>query len=260
MRILVTNDDGVHAEGLWKLAAALRDVGRVSVVAPDRDLSGIGTAVTFRNAVRVHEIASPVAGVDAISVEGTPADCVVLATAALFTEPFDLIFSGINPGSNTGRDVLTSGTVGGALQGHYRDIPSVAVSVWSLTGLNYETASRTASAIARSLARDPLPGSPLLNVNVPNVEPEKIQKVEITRLGPRVFAENVERAHDGRRTYYWIKHDRPVANHPSEGTDIRALQQSRISITPIDITPAEGVPPVSLEALADEVRSALGVG
>ena len=114
MRILVTNDDGVHSEGLWSLAAALAEIGRVSVVAPDRDMSGIGTAITLTNVVRARSVESPISGIDATSVQGTPADCAILALESLYDERFDLVASGINHGANLGLDVLSSGTVGAA--------------------------------------------------------------------------------------------------------------------------------------------------
>ena len=218
MRILVTNDDGIHHHGLWALAEALKEVGRVSVVAPDRDMSGIGTALTLVAVVRAQEVASPVADVKAFSVQGTPSDCVVLASEALFGEPFDLLVSGINEGANLGLDILTSGTVGGALHGYYRTIPSMAISaVYSKeTEARYDTAARTAVALAPAMA-SALNSTPLLNVNLPDVEPDRIQGVETTRLGPRAYTEHVERGQDGRRTHYWIRHNRPVEDNPRRG-------------------------------------------
>ena len=130
MRVLITNDDGVHAPGLWSVVEALKDVGDVTVVAPDRNQSGTGSSITLLGVVRAHETAPPVDGVTCFRVEGTPADCVILATETLFDEPFDLVVSGINQGANLGLDaVTTSGTVGAAWQAYYRDIPSIAVSV-----------------------------------------------------------------------------------------------------------------------------------
>ena len=157
MRILVTNDGGVHSEGLWGLAASLAEIGLVSVVAPDRDMSGIGTAITITNVVRARPVESPIPGVDATSVQGTPADCAILALEALYEERFDLVVSGINNGANLGLDVLSSGTVGAAMQGSLRGIPAVAVSVASLDEVAYEAAARTARAIAAAVARPPYP-------------------------------------------------------------------------------------------------------
>ena len=260
MRILVTNDDGVHSYGLWRLAEGLRHVGDVSVVAPDRDQSGIGTAMTLMDVIRAREISSPVDGVKAISVQGTPTDCVILAVESLFSERFDLIVSGINQGANLGLDVVSSGTVGAAIQGYTRGISSIAISVSSLTDVHYEAASRTAAVLAGALAESPPPEPLLLNVNLPNVEPDQLRRVEVTRLGPRAHLESVARGSDGRRTHYWIKHDRPVNTDAAEGTDIRAVRDGAISISSIDLGPMNGAPADLLETLAQEVRLALEIG
>lgn len=258
MRILVTNDDGVHSEGIRALAKALSEVGDVFVVAPDRDKSGVGTAMTLLDVLRVRHVSSPLDAVEAYSVEGTPADCVILACGTLFTEPFDLVVSGINPGANLGLDVLSSGTVGGALQAYYREIPSMAVSaVYSKdTEVRYEAASRSAAVLARRLGNGDHTGTPVLNVNVPDVEPEGIQGVEVTRLGPRAFLEDVEIGQIGRRTHYWIKHNKPAIDHPAEGTDVWAVLNNRVSITPIEPIFTDGKPPAVLGPLTEEVRSA----
>ena len=122
MNILITNDDGINATGLWTLAKALQSLGTVTVVAPDRDQSGIGAALTRQAVVKIHEIESPpVEGIRTVAVEGTPADCVVLAVESLVSGPIDLLVSGINQGSNLGMDVMVSGTFGGAMQGYFRN-------------------------------------------------------------------------------------------------------------------------------------------
>ena len=254
----MTNDDGVNSEGLWSLANSLRDLGRVCVVAPDRDMSGKGTAMTLLDVLRTHKAPSPIEGVEAHSVQGTPSDCVILATASLYEEPFDLLFSGINQGSNTGLDLLGSGTVGGALQGYYRDIPSIAISVASLVDTKYEAACRAATALARSLAASPPEGPLLLNVNLPNVGPEDIEGVEVTRLGPRAYLEDVQLGHDGRRTHYWIKNRKSTEQQP-EGTDTWAVENNRVSITPIDLVPTTQATSSTLQALAADLRSAFGL-
>ena len=262
MRILVTNDDGVHAPGLWALAKALKEVGDVYVVAPDRDQSGIGTALTLLNVLRVQEIASPLDGVEALAVQGTPSDCVILATGSLFSEPFDLVASGINPGSNLGLDVWSSGTVGGALRGHLQDIPSMAVSVvYGSDGeLRYDAAARAAVTLALPLGAGALNGTPLLNVNMPDAEPDEIRGVEVTRLGARAYLYNTDRVEEGRRHHYRIMYRGTAVEDPIEGTDIWAVRNNLVSITPIEPGLADEAASPSLHALADEVRSALDVG
>ena len=259
LRILVTNDDGIHSPGLWALAEGLKGVGEVAVVAPDRDQSGIGSAKTLVAVVRVEEVPAKIDGVKAFSVQGTPADCVILAIESLFQERFDLVVSGINQGANLGLDIMSSGTVGGAMQGYFRNIPSMAVSVTSLNDVKYEAAAVTARCLAVAVSRSSPPGPLLLNVNVPNVAPEMIEKVDITRLGPRAYMESVQRESDGRRTHYWIRQNRPTNLEVGEGTDIWAVRKNRVSITPVDLLAGPGEPVIAYDALAGEVAKELGL-
>ena len=259
MRILVTNDDGVSSPGLWSVAKALADVGEVTVVAPDRDQSGIGTARTLLAVVRVHEVESQVDGIKTFAVEGTPADCVILATESLSAQPFDLIVSGINQGANLGLDVMDSGTVGATFQAYHRKIPAIAVSVASLTNVQYEAASHTVKCLAQAISQNSFPAPLLLNVNLPNVATDKIAGVAFTRLGPKAYLENVERGNDGRRTHYWIKHNKPTNVQVTEGTDIWAIRNNYISITPLDLIFSNGDVASELSALTDEISVALGL-
>lgn len=259
MKILVTNDDGVYSSALWRLAEALSDVGEVVVVAPDRDQSGIGAAITLLGVVRAQEINPPVEGIKTFAVEGTPADCVILATETLVQGPLDLVVSGINQGANLGLDVMNSGTVGGAFQGYSRSIPSIAVSVTSLSDVHYEAASRTTVSLVRAIVKNNPPAPLLLNVNLPNVALDRIEGVEITRLGPRAFLESVEQGNDGRRTHYWIKHNRPVNSDAPPGTDIWAVRNNHISITPLDLAIAPGEPSMAYQFLTQEVADGLGL-
>ena len=263
MRILVTNDDGVHSEGLWSLAASLADIGRVSVVAPDRDNSGISAAISITNVVRARRVESPIAGVDATSVQGTPADCAILALESLYDERFDLVVSGINHGANLGLDVLSSGTVGAAIQGSLRGIPSIAVSVASLEDVAFEAAARTARAIAAEVARAPAPtGSgpgPLVNVNLPNLLPEQILGVCAARLGPRAYLEEVTKGHDGRRTHYWIRHSRQVGADAATDTDVYAVRNGWAAISPVTWGTDDTMPQHWLQLLAQLAAEELGV-
>lgn len=232
MRILVTNDDGVYADGLWALAKELRDVGTVTVVAPDRDQSGTGTSVTLRYPLRLTQIGSPLEGVDAYSVEGTPADSVILALRLAVKDGVDLIVSGINEGPNLGDDVFISGTVGAALQGNFYSIPAIALSIGAFESLHFDVAARLAKILASGLVDRGLPRRLLLNVNVPNLPREKIEGVEVTRLGEREYADRIEPGHDGKRQYHWIMRGESKWRMVP-GTDVWALKQNRISITPL---------------------------
>lgn len=256
MRILVTNDDGYMARGLWVLAKALSEVGEVIIVAPDREQSAVGSSVTLHHPLRAKETMSPLQGVRSYSVEGTPADCVILALGHLLDDRIDVVFSGINEGSNLGDDVLLSGTVGAALQGHFKGIRSVALSVGALTDVHFGPAARLAVALARLIVE--LPGDIFLNVNLPNLPLEQIQGIEVTRLGRRSYSDKIEEGHDGKRRYYWIVRQEPDWQ-PEEGTDIYAFTRDKISITPLynDLTNLEllprlqGLPQALLDGLAD---------
>ena len=256
MRILVTNDDSINAPGLWAVVESLTELGQVSVVAPDRDQSGIGTARTLLNILRVSEVETRVRGVPAYTVSGTPSDCVILATDTLFDEPFDLVVSGINEGANLGLDVLDSGTAGGAFRGYFRGIPSIAVSVTAVTGVRYDTAARVTRSLVESLDG----GRPLVyNVNVPNVPEDRLRGVMETFLGPKAWLESVERGHDGRRTHYWIRHSKPTNAAIPEGCDVWATRNNWVSITSMDLGAMAREGSGELAGLADDVARAMGL-
>ena len=232
LRILVTNDDGIYAMGLWTLVAALQQVGEVVVVAPDREQSAVGTSVTLHHPLRAREIEPLVRGIRSYCVEGTPADCVILALGNLLNIRIDLVFCGINDGSNLGDDVLISGTVGAALQGYLKGIPSVALSVGALKDVHFDAAARLAVALARYFEKQALPKEILLNINLPNLPLDRIHGIEVTRLGRRSYSDKIEEGHDGKRKYYWIVRGKPDWQ-PEEGTDIWAFTNDKISITPL---------------------------
>lgn len=232
MKILVTNDDGIAARGLWALVRELRKVAEVVVVAPDRDQSGIGTAVTLHHPVRISPVPSAVTGVETYSVEGTPADTVILALKTLLKDGVDMVFSGINEGSNLGNDVLISGTVSAALQGYFYGLPSVAIAVSAIKRTRFDVAARFGALIAQQVAEGKMSQRFLLNINLPNLPLGKITGIELTRLGERSYMDNIKAGHDGKRKYYWIVRGKPDWKEV-EGTDIWALGQNKISITPL---------------------------
>lgn len=231
MNILVTNDDGIYADGLWKLAEKLQHVGNVTVVAPDRDQSGSGTSVSLRHPIRFREIKSVINDIPAYLVEGTPSDSVILAIRKAIKDGIDLVVSGINEGANLGHDVFISGTVGAAIQGYTYGIPSMAVSVAGFGDVEYDTAAVTARYLADAFRRKVLPTKLMLNVNVPKLPLEKIMGIEITRLGERSYTDRIDEGHDGKRDYYWIVRGIPEWS-VVPGTDIWALEQNKISIMP----------------------------
>lgn len=254
MKILVTNDDGFYARGLWLLARELSKVGEVVIVAPDREQSAVSSSMTLHHPLRVRKVRSPLEGVSSYSVEGTPSDCVILALGRLLTEKVDLVFSGINEGANLGDDVLLSGTVGAALQGYFKGIPSVAISVGAIKDVHFDVAAKLAGVLARKMGD--IPREVLLNVNLPNLPLDKIQGIEVTKLGRRSFGDQVVEGNDGKREYYWIVRGEPQWQ-PSEGTDVKAFIEDKISITPLytDLTSSQALS--KLKKLPSELMTGL---
>ena len=252
MKILVTNDDGIHSPGLWAAVEALKDSGEIFAVAPDREQSGVGSSLTLHSPIRAREVVPQVEGgpykITGYSVEGTPGDSCVLALEQL-VGPVDLVVSGINQGSNLGQDVLISGTVGAALQGYMRGYPSVAISVAAIVDTRYDMASAFLSLLAARLAGGAVLPRSLINVNIPNEPASRIEGARITRLGGRSYTELVTEGSDARRKYYWISRGTRVQDEPAENTDIWALRHNWVSITPIhgELTDVEQLP--TLEAL-----------
>ena len=233
MHILVSNDDGYGAPGIDCLADALAAVGRVTVVAPERDRSGASNSLTLDNPIRVHRLAER-----RYRVEGTPTDCVHLAITGLLSDEPDMVVSGINSGANLGDDVLYSGTVAAAMEGRFLGLPAIAVSLAGFGGAecgNYETAGRVALLLLQRLQSEPLPADTILTVNVPDLPWDRLQGFEATRLGQRHRAEPVVRDHDPRgRPIYWIG---PPGEEQDAGpgTDFHAVRRGRVSVSPIQV-------------------------
>jgi 5'-nucleotidase len=252
LTILVTNDDGVNARGLWALVEALKEVGEVVVVAPDREQSAVGTSVTLHHPLRAKAIRPLVQGVKTYSVEGTPGDCVILALGHLIEDEVTLVASGINEGANLGDDVLISGTVAAAFQGHLNGIPSMAISVGSLEDIHTEAAARLATLLAARLEAYPALKETLLNINLPNLPLDQIEGIEVTRLGRRSYKDLIQEGHDGKRTYYWIVRGKAQWRY-DEGTDVWALSKHRISVTPLHADLTSTLPLAPLEDLSKAI-------
>lgn len=232
LTILLSNDDGVYAEGIRVLAKALQSVGRVILVAPDRNRSGASNSLTLSHPLRLRELKP-----DVISVEGTPTDCVHLAVTGLLEEKPDIIISGINEGANLSDDVWYSGTVAAAMEGRFLGIPSLAVSLVSDESRNYhyETAAQVVVNLIDSVLSKTLPHRTFLNVNVPDVPFEQLKGYEVTALGKRHSAQPTIRAADPRgKDIYWVG---PVgeASDDRPGTDFYAVNQNKVSLTPLKI-------------------------
>ena len=232
--ILLTNDDGIDSEGLLALKSSLAAVGEVAVVAPDRDWSVIGHAKTMRRPLRVTEVRLP-DGDLAHRVDGTPSDCVSLGVLGLMPHRPQLVVSGINKGPNLGEDITYSGTVAAAMEAVISGIPGIAVSLADYYNWDFTVAAEFTARLATHVLANGLGSDVLLNVNVPNVAREAIAGVEITRLGRRIYNDVLEECQDiGGGCYYLIGGDFPTGV-AEEGTDYNAIQERRISVTPIHL-------------------------
>ncbi len=230
MRILVSNDDGIHAPGIRCLAAQLRSVAEVSVVAPDRDRSGASNSLTL-----VHPLRAQVLENGYIGVDGTPTDCVHLAITGLLEHEPDLVISGINAGGNMGDDVLYSGTVAAAMEGRFLGLPAIAVSLVGSEFRHYDAAARVILDLLERLGHVPLPASTILNVNVPDRPYDAIRGVQATRLGHRHKSEPVVKSADPRgRPIYWVGPAGPEQD-AGPGTDFFAVRDGFVSVTPIQV-------------------------
>jgi 5'-nucleotidase len=248
LKILVTNDDGVYADGIWTLARQLSKIARVIIVAPDREQSAVGTAVSLRRPLRVQKISPLISGIEAYSVEGTPSDSVIVALGKVIPEKVDLVVSGINQGSNLGEDVLISGTVGAALAAYLRGFPALAIStgLWSDSQLN-DTAKLTESLVKR-IASVKLPHSLFLNINMPEIPLPEVQGLKITRLAPKSHVNSVEEGHDGKKAYYTLVRA-AVNEQEDKRTDIWAIRHGYISITPLHLFLRDRFPTLMLEKI-----------
>lgn len=239
MYILITNDDGYQSAGLMALRSALSAVGEVVVVAPDRNWSAAGHYRKLFDPLRAWEGTLP-DGSPALICDGTPADCVALAVMGLLPRKPDLVVSGINLGANLGTDLLYSGTVAAAMEGIVFGVPGIAVS--QLRGKDQPWDFRAAQAavvrLAQKAGEHGLPAGILLNMNVPARPPEEVRGIRIARLGRRSYRDELIVRHDPRgRPYYWIDGAEPE-DHAEEGTDVAAVAEGYVSLTPahMDLT------------------------
>lgn len=233
MRILVTNDDGIHAQGIRSLARALSLSHEVYVVAPDRERSATGHALTIHKPLRVAaiDLGSPIK--KAWEVNGTPSDCVKLAVGALLDQPPELVVSGINRGANLGTDVLYSGTVSGAIEGAILGMPSIAFSLVSHEPETYEPAARYALKIVEALSHHRLSSNFLLNVNIPAIEEQDIEGVAVTKLCRRRYQDMFEERKDPRGNSYWWLSGEAIETGEDEDSDVVAIHNNRVSVTPL---------------------------
>lgn len=233
--IVITNDDGIHAPGLYALAEALAPLGEVTIVAPDRERSAVSHAFTMNHPLRITRL-DP----HRVMIDGTPVDCVIYAVRNLFADqPPDLIVSGINNGPNMGDDVFYSGTVAAAHEGQLNGVPSLAVSMRSSYAAgearvaNFPTAGAVARRVAEQILQHGLPDGVMLNLNVPNVPLQALKGVRLTRLGRRIYKDMMIRRQDPRGgEYYWLGGE-PPSHIEDDQSDFHAVREGYAALTPL---------------------------
>ena len=238
MRILVTNDDGIHAEGLdvcEKIARTISD--DVWVIAPEYDQSGVAHSLSLNDPLRLRQVAER-----RFAVRGTPTDCVIMAVRhVLDGKELDLVLSGVNRGRNAGEDVIYSGTIAGAMEGAVLGIPSLALSqaYKSRSGQppHWETSLRFAPDIIRRVLAEGMPRDVLLNVNFPDCPPGEVKAIAVTAQGRRRQERlHIDKRLDGRgNPYYWIAYVRQNAAKSADGSDLAALDERCIAVTPLKL-------------------------
>ncbi|HBA82607.1 MAG TPA: 5'/3'-nucleotidase SurE [Verrucomicrobia bacterium] len=243
MKILISNDDGIYAPGIRALYQAVRDLGEIDVVAPIAEQSAVGHAITLSNPIKTNRVYN---GGEFFghAVGGTPADSVKLAVCALLDHRPDLIVSGINLGPNAGISVIYSGTVSAATEGTILGIPSMAISINSFKNPCWDTAAVVARRLALMIQQHGLPEDTLLNVNVPNLPLDQIKGYAVTRMGRSRFVEVFDRRTDPRgNVYYWMDGALEQLGD-TEQTDLDALENGYVSMTPIwfDLTNQKALP------------------
>lgn len=232
MEILITNDDGIYAEGIYSLAMALKKIGNITVVAPDTQRSAVGHAITIADPLRVTE-AKRNGIFFGYASSGTPADCVKLGIKSFMKKKPDLVVSGINLGGNLGYNILYSGTVSGATEGALLGIPSIAVSLDTFIKPDFTASAAFAVKLALAVKKRELPPGTLLNVNLPNIAPARIKGVRVTNQSRTGFNDWFDKRTDPHgRSYYWMTGDFTPKDKDS-ASDLNAVNAGYISVTPI---------------------------
>lgn len=235
MRILICNDDGIHAPGIAVLHNAVKEFGELHVIAPDVERSAAGHAITLADPIKSMPVDKN-GEFFGFGIGGTPADCIKLAVCAMMKDtPPDLVLSGINLGSNTGISVIYSGTVSAATEGVVLGLPGIAFSLCTYTDPQWEMAGRIVNELTKKIIENPMPPNVLLNVNIPNVPYDQLKGIKITRMGRSRFIEKFHKRLDPRgRTYYWL--DGALEVHDDgDDVDIHAVHDGYVSITPIHL-------------------------
>lgn len=235
LRILISNDDGINSSGIYHLANSLSKIGKVTVVAPESERSASGLSITMHKPLRSKSVNFFGHGIEAWCINGTPSDCVKFALESLLEEKPDLVVSGINHGSNLGTDVLYSGTVSAAIEGAINGIPSIALSLCCHDNCDFSTFAKYSSTLCNQLYSNGIEKSIVLNINFPYLPDEEIKGIRVTRLGVRRYRNCfVERKDPRGKSYYWLAGELDDGDNDEE-SDVNAINNNYISITPIKI-------------------------
>ena len=236
MRILLTNDDGIHAPGIHAAYRTLSQIGEVYMVAPERPRSAAGHAITLHKPLRLSEMSFS-DNIKGWACSGTPTDCVTLGYDIVMQSQCDLVVSGINAGANLGWDITYSGTVSAAMEGAVLGMPAIAISVASVhenRTIDYAAAAEFVAIVAQKLLSDPLPVHDLLNVNVPNIPKSEIKGVRVTKTGKREYIDRIiVREDPAGRPYYWQAGQ--IKDTTEQDTDVHAILEGYISISPLQL-------------------------
>ena len=231
-KILLTNDDGIYAPGIFALYESIKSMGEVNVVAPATEMSAVGHAITLADPLRVEKVDKR-GDFFGYAVSGTPADCVKIAVWALLDEKPDIVISGINLGNNTGISIIYSGTVSAATEGTILEIPSIAISLAAYKNPDFTFAAKFAKKLITIVLEKGLPIGTLLNVNVPNIPEKEMEGIMTTRQGKAVYREFFdERKDPWGRSYYWMSGEK-VKMKQDESVDDSAISNNMVSVTPI---------------------------
>ncbi len=234
-KMLLSNDDGIHAPGLRALFDAVRDLGAVRIAAPCKEQSAVGHGITVFDPIKSHEVFNSDGSLWGYAVHGTPADCVKLAVNVLLASPPNLVLSGVNLGANQGIGMVYSGTVSAAVEGAISGIPSIAFSIDAFQSPNWDTARWAARVLVKKVMEQGMPEGTVLNVNIPNLPREQVRGFAATSMARSRFKEIFHQREDPRgRNYYWLDGTFEVLDQRDD-SDIQAVNEGYVSITPIGL-------------------------
>jgi 5'-nucleotidase len=234
MNILVTNDDGFDNPGIWALANAVKDLGKVTVVAPLNNQSGVGTALTLRSSITINKAPSRIQGIDCYSVSGTPADSVILGVEHVLLGEADAVVSGINPGFNTSRNLFISGTMGAAIQAAAKGLKACAFSMDATDDIDDQQVGSIVSSISTELVNEDTPRGALFNINIPTIPSGGIRGAEGAVPAPSEFRSLIEAQSDGGYEIFSGLSVNIERQELSQGTDIEVLSRGRVAISALD--------------------------